>query len=103
MIQNHLNKNNSLPKGYAIKTKVAEGSILPSPLIGGERENVQLNGAQIYVVREDSKHLIRYGILTLILPPHLPTILIFFPIHSGHKKSIKITTALLIRERIFIR
>ena len=55
VIQNHLNTHKSLPEGYAIKTKVADGSILPSALPGGERENVQLNGAQIYVVREGYK------------------------------------------------
>ena len=52
LIQKHLNQHKSLPEGYTIKTKVSEGSILPSALTGSERENVQIKGAQIYVVRE---------------------------------------------------
>ena len=55
MIEQHLNQHKSLPEGYAIKTKVAEGSIQPESLIDGGRENVQLSGAQIYVVREGYK------------------------------------------------
>ena len=34
MIQNHLNNNKSLPDGYTIKTKVAEGKISSQPLSG---------------------------------------------------------------------
>ena len=55
MIQAHLNDHKSLPEGYTIKTKVSEGTISPNVLPGGERENVQLNGAQLYVVREGYK------------------------------------------------
>ncbi len=55
LIQKHLNQHKSLPEGYTIKTKVSEGSILPSALTGSERENVQIKGAQIYVVREGYK------------------------------------------------
>ena len=55
MIQAHLNEHKSLPEGYAIKTKVSEGSISTQALEGGERENVELKGARIYVVREGFK------------------------------------------------
>jgi multisubunit Na+/H+ antiporter MnhC subunit len=55
MVEEYLNKNNALPEGYTLKTKVAEGSIVPSPLSNGERENVQVRGAKAYVVREGYK------------------------------------------------
>jgi len=55
MVENYLNQNNALPEGYALRTKVAEGAIVPAVLSGGGRENVQVRGAKTYVVREGYK------------------------------------------------
>ena len=55
MVENYLNQNNALPEGYALRTKVAEGAIVPAALSGGDRENVQVRGAKTYVVREGYK------------------------------------------------
>jgi len=55
MVQEYLNENHTLPEGYALKTKVAEGSIVPSQLNNGDRENVLIQGAKSYVVREGYK------------------------------------------------
>lgn len=55
MVQTYLNENKSLPEGYTLKTKVAEGVIVPDSLSNGERENVLVQGAKLYVVREGYK------------------------------------------------
>ncbi len=55
MIENHLNENQSLPDGYSLRTKVAEGKISAQNLPSGGRENVEVKGAKTYVVREGFK------------------------------------------------
>ena len=55
MEQDYLNQYNTLPEGYALKTKVAEGSLASVSLPNSERENVQVQGAKAYVVREGYK------------------------------------------------
>ncbi len=55
MIQDHLNAHKALPEGYTLKTKVSEGKISPRPLVGSDRENVELFGSKSYVVREGYK------------------------------------------------
>ena len=55
MVQDYLNQHNTLPEGYALKTKVAEGSLASVSLPNSERENVQVLGAKAYVVREGYK------------------------------------------------
>ena len=55
MVEVYLNENKALPEGYSLKTKVAEGAIIPDPLASGDRENVLVRGAKIYVVREGYK------------------------------------------------
>lgn len=54
-VEKHLNEEKSLPDGFTLKTKVTDGKIVPSPLAVGDRENVEVNGAKIYVVREGFK------------------------------------------------
>jgi len=54
-VEKHLNEEKSLPDGFTLKTKVTDGKIVPSPLSTGDRENVEVNGAKIYVVREGFK------------------------------------------------
>ncbi|MAS78923.1 MAG: hypothetical protein CMI25_00715 [Opitutae bacterium] len=54
-VEKHLNEKKSLPDGFTLKTKVTDGKILSSPLSSGDRENVEVNGAKIYVVREGFK------------------------------------------------
>jgi len=54
-VEKHLNDKKSLPEGFTLKTKVTDGKIVPSPLSTGDRENVEVNGAKIYVVREGFK------------------------------------------------
>ena len=55
MIEEYILKNKSLPDGYSLKTKVAEGRITSEPLTSGERENVEISGAKTYVVRDGFK------------------------------------------------
>ena len=55
MIEEYILKNKSLPDGYSLKTKVAEGKITSKPLTSGERENVEISGAKTYVVRDGFK------------------------------------------------
>ena len=54
-VEKHLNEEKSLPDGFTLKTKVTDGKIVPSPLSTGDRENVEVNGAKVYVVREGFK------------------------------------------------
>ena len=54
-VEKHLNEEKSLPDGFTLMTKVTDGKIVPSPLSTGDRENVEVNGAKIYVVREGFK------------------------------------------------
>jgi len=57
-VDNYLQKNKKLPEGYTIKTRITEGEIVPS-LLGNDsdevRENVAVQGAKTYVVREGFK------------------------------------------------
>jgi multisubunit Na+/H+ antiporter MnhC subunit len=55
MIEEYILKNKSLPDGYSLKTKVAEGKITSEALTSGERENVEISGAKTYVVRDGFK------------------------------------------------
>ena len=55
MIEEYILKNKSLPDGYSLKTKVAEGKITAKTLSSSERENVEISGAKIYVVRDGFK------------------------------------------------
>jgi hypothetical protein len=55
MIEDYILKNKSLPDGYSLKTKVAEGKITAKTLSSSERENVEISGAKIYVVRDGFK------------------------------------------------
>jgi len=55
MVQKYLNENKILPEGYALKTKITDGRIVTSTLQGAGRENVQIQGAKSYVVREGYK------------------------------------------------
>ena len=57
-VDQYLQKNKKLPEGYTIKTRITEGKIVPSALPGdsdGVRENVEVQGAKAYVVREGFK------------------------------------------------
>jgi len=55
MIEKYLNDNKSLPEGYSLRTKVAEGEISSNSLSLGDRENVEVKGAKTYVVRDGFK------------------------------------------------
>ena len=55
MIEKYLNDNKSLPEGYSLRTKVAEGEISSNSLSLGGRENVEVKGAKTYVVRDGFK------------------------------------------------
>ena len=55
MIEKYLNDNKSLPNGYSLRTKVAEGEISSNSLSLGDRENVEVKGAKTYVVRDGFK------------------------------------------------
>ncbi|MDG1139747.1 MAG: DUF1538 domain-containing protein [Opitutales bacterium] len=57
-VDQYLQKNKKLPEGYTIKTRITEGKIVPSALPSdsdGVRENVEVQGAKAYVVREGFK------------------------------------------------
>ena len=57
-VDNYLQKNKKLPEGYTIKTRITEGKIVPSLLDNDPedvRENVVVQGAKTYVVREGFK------------------------------------------------
>jgi len=57
-VDNYLQKNKKLPEGYTIKTRITEGKIVPSLLDSDPddvRENVVVQGAKTYVVREGFK------------------------------------------------
>ena len=57
-VDNYLQKNKKLPEGYTIKTRITEGEIVPSLLDNDPddvRENVVVQGAKTYVVREGFK------------------------------------------------
>jgi multisubunit Na+/H+ antiporter MnhC subunit len=57
-VDNYLKNNKRLPEGYTIKTRITEGKIVPSLLAGDPddaRENVEVQGAKTYVVREGFK------------------------------------------------
>ena len=54
----YLKENHKLPEGYTIKTRITDGEIVPSSLDDdnkGSRENVEVQGAKTYVVREGFK------------------------------------------------
>jgi hypothetical protein len=55
MVEKYINENKSLPEGYSLKTKIAEGEISSNPLNLGDRENVEVKGAKTYVVRDGFK------------------------------------------------
>jgi len=58
MLINIFKKNKKLPEGYTIKTRITEGKIVPSLLDSDPddvRENVVVQGAKTYVVREGFK------------------------------------------------
>lgn len=57
-VDKYLQKNKKLPEGYTIKTRITEGKIVPSLLDSDPddvRENVVVQGAKTYVVREGFK------------------------------------------------
>jgi multisubunit Na+/H+ antiporter MnhC subunit len=57
-VDNYLKKYKKLPEGYTIKTRITEGEIVPSLLDNDPddvRENVVVQGAKTYVVREGFK------------------------------------------------
>ena len=57
-VDNYLKNNKRLPEGYTIKTRITEGKIVPNLLAGDSddaRENVEVQGAKTYVVREGFK------------------------------------------------
>ena len=57
-VDNYLKNNKRLPEGYTIKTRITEGKIVPTLLTGDSddaRENVEVQGAKTYVVREGFK------------------------------------------------
>ena len=57
-VDEFLKKNQKLPEGYALKTRITEGKIVPSAISSIEensRENVEVQGAKTYVVREGFK------------------------------------------------
>ena len=57
-VDNYLKNNKRLPEGYTIKTRITEGKIVPNLLTGDSddaRENVEVQGAKTYVVREGFK------------------------------------------------
>ena len=55
----YLKSNQKLPEGYSLKTRITDGKIVPTPVgsSGDEsvRENVEVQGAKTYVVREGFK------------------------------------------------
>ena len=54
-IQKELSKFGRLPDEFTLKTKVTKGNINAVPLTDADRENVLIEGAKTYVVREGSK------------------------------------------------
>ncbi len=57
-VNEYLKKNSKLPEGYTLKTKISEGMIVSNPIVGDPeniRENVEVQGAKTYVVREGFK------------------------------------------------
>jgi hypothetical protein len=58
-VDEYLKSYQKLPEGYSLKTRITEGKIVPSPININEeevsRENVEVQGAKTYVVREGFK------------------------------------------------
>ena len=58
-VDDYLKNNQKLPEGYVLKTRITEGKIVPSALSNQDkdspRENVEVQGAKTYVVREGFK------------------------------------------------
>jgi hypothetical protein len=57
-VDEYLKNNQKLPEGYALKTRITEGKIVPTAISAGDedsRENVEVQGAKTYVVREGFK------------------------------------------------
>lgn len=58
-VDEYLKSEQKLPEGYSLKTRITDGKIVPSPLSSTEdeniRENVEVQGAKTYVVREGFK------------------------------------------------
>ena len=57
-VGDYLKENQKLPEGYALKTRISEGIIVPNPIdknVTDSRENVEVQGAKTYLVREGFK------------------------------------------------
>jgi hypothetical protein len=58
-VDEYLKSYQKLPEGYSLKTRITEGKIVPSPININDdevsRENVEVQGAKTYVVREGFK------------------------------------------------
>jgi len=57
-VDKYLQEFHKLPEGYALKTRITEGKIVPNSIGGNNddsRENVEVQGAKTYVVREGFK------------------------------------------------
>ena len=89
MIENYLNENQSLPDGYSLRTKVAEGKISAQNLPSGGRENVEVKGAKTYVVREGFKAPDSVWDPNADIAKAFTNKFISFQILLDHKKKIK--------------
>ena len=57
-VGDYLKENQKLPEGYELKTRISEGIIVPNPIdknVTDSRENVEVQGAKTYLVREGFK------------------------------------------------
>ncbi len=55
-IAQFLKENHRLPEGYSLKTRISDGKFAPLPLKSdSSRENVLVEGAQVYLVRDGFK------------------------------------------------
>ena len=102
MIEEYILKNKSLPDGYSLKTKVAEGKITSKPLTSGERENVEISGAKTYVVRDGFKAPDGVWNPETDIAKAFTNNSIFSLIHLSLRKLIKIKMVKLIWVKIFI-